>query len=57
MTGMGFEQLQSSERTERTPGPSERLAFFTLLYLEADRYIPEINLNKRNYTKVVLLPR
>ena len=27
MAGMGFEQLQSSERTERTPGPSERLTF------------------------------
>ena len=70
MAGMGFEQLQSSERTERTPGPSERLTFFTFLYLVADIYIseinlhdptvptvPEINLNKRNYTKLVLLPR
>ena len=70
MAGMGFEQLQSSERTERTPGPSERLTFFTFLYLVADIYISEINLhdptvptvleinlNKRNYTKLVLLPR
>ena len=70
MAGMGFEQLQSSERTERTPGPSERLTFFTLLYLVADIHISEINLhdptvptvleinlNKRNYTKLVLLPR
>ena len=46
MAGMGLEQLQSSERTERTPGPSERLTFFTLLYLEADIYISEINLIK-----------
>ena len=45
MAGMGFEQLQSSERTERTPGPSERLTFFTLLYLVADIYISEINLH------------
>ena len=70
MAGMGFEQLQSSERTERTPGPSECLTFFTLLYLVADIYISEINLhdptvptvseinhNKRNYSKLVLLPR
>ena len=45
MAGMGFEQLQSSERTERTPGPSERLTFFTFLYLVADIYISEINLH------------
>ena len=57
MAGMGFEQLQSSERTERTPGPSERLTFFTFLYLVADIYISEINLIKRNHTKLFLLPR